>query len=386
MSGFFQNLLKDVGRGLIGDEYLRDYQHASKTFRPDMYALAPKYKFLFHVYFDINPSAGVQFAGQPNFGLAVKTIKLPGYTMAVAAVNQYNRKRLIQTKQNYQPIDVTFHDDNSNMITQLWHSYWTYYYGDGRQHSTPNQSTAIGIGRRTTYQNTYSGLDNWGYLGEGNNNKSKPPFFNSIQIFGFHQKNFIKYTLINPLITDFRHDTYSYEGNAGVMTNTMSVDYETVNYEVGAMDGSNPGTQIPLFGQPANYDLTPSPINRPGSNKSILGPNGLLDAAGGFTKAISEGNILGAAIIAGRATNTFKNTSLKTLAKGEVKGIAGAVVGVAAVGGILAANQAVQNTVRNNTFNTPAYGSTGQPSGTAGRANPQAKSAPAAVGPDTAAP
>jgi hypothetical protein len=67
MSGFFQNLLKDTAAGFFGNEYLRDYTHAAKTFRPNGYQYAPKFKFLFHVYFEINP-AGAPAAVQPFSG------------------------------------------------------------------------------------------------------------------------------------------------------------------------------------------------------------------------------------------------------------------------------------------------------------------------------
>ena len=77
MSGFFQNLLTDAAAGFFGNEYLRDYTHASKTFRPNAYQYAPKLKFLFHVYFEINQSAyAVGIPQGANFGLAVKSIKL----------------------------------------------------------------------------------------------------------------------------------------------------------------------------------------------------------------------------------------------------------------------------------------------------------------------
>ena len=94
MSGFFQNLLKDTAGGFFGSEYLRDYTHAAKTFIPNAYQYAPKFKFLFHVYFNINTSAYAAGADNgANFGLAVKSIKLPSYNFDVVTLNQYNRKR-----------------------------------------------------------------------------------------------------------------------------------------------------------------------------------------------------------------------------------------------------------------------------------------------------
>ena len=52
MSGFNQDLLTQK----IGP-VLRDYTHASLTFRTNNYQNTPKLKFLFHVYFEINAHA-----------------------------------------------------------------------------------------------------------------------------------------------------------------------------------------------------------------------------------------------------------------------------------------------------------------------------------------
>ena len=118
MAGPIQNFLKDASAGFFGNEYLRDYTHASKTFRANAYGYAPKYKFLFHVYFDVNKSLISSTSNWPsdqNFGLAVKSIDLPKFSMDLATMNQYNRKRIVQTKLKYDPIDIQFHDDNGNI-------------------------------------------------------------------------------------------------------------------------------------------------------------------------------------------------------------------------------------------------------------------------------
>jgi hypothetical protein len=277
MSGFFQNLLQDsvsqvkTGAGqavnsFFGNEYLRDYTHAAKTFRPNAYQYAPKFKFLFHVDFEINENAYA--AGNlegANFGLAVKTVKLPSYKFDTHTMNQYNRKRIVQTKIKYDPIDIQFHDDNGNIITKLWYNYYTYYYKDalqpmvqssGRQTILPrtqpnNSSNLENYNVRTTYspKSAIAGNNDWGYIGEtstpvtnlnAGQGQTKVPFFKSITIYGFNQHNFTAYTLINPIITSFGHDTYSYAEGNGIMQNTMSIEYETVTYSEGAIDGSKP--------------------------------------------------------------------------------------------------------------------------------------------------
>jgi hypothetical protein len=86
---------------------------------------------LFHVSFTINTdaipylrSAGV-FGNQErnDLSLLVKTAELPKYKMATETLNQYNRKRIIQTKIDYQPVTLTFHDDGGDNARKLWYYY-----------------------------------------------------------------------------------------------------------------------------------------------------------------------------------------------------------------------------------------------------------------------
>src|SRR6056300_601895 len=94
----------DFLKGFFGSDYLKDYTHASKTFRANGYELAPKYKFLFYVRFSLN-TAGIPALKQlfpssasNELGLVVKSADLPSYQFDIETMNQYNRKRLVQTK------------------------------------------------------------------------------------------------------------------------------------------------------------------------------------------------------------------------------------------------------------------------------------------------
>jgi hypothetical protein len=336
MAGFFQNLLKDAAGAFFGSDYLRDYTHASKTFRTNSYQNAPKYKFIFHTYFSINPEAWPDSVDK-NIGILVKDVKLPSYNFNTTQLNQYNRKRIVQTKIRYEPVNITFHDDNDNLINRMWFAYYTYYYADatkptvflGKRGAVPPndgnanspQATNADYNITNIYEDIISGDDNWGYIGETATPKfgHKVPFFKNITIFGFNQHSFTAYTLINPIITNFGHDTYSYADGAGVMQNQMTVDYETVVYNEGAIDGKAPGDIVTGFGDEATYDRRESPIAKPGSNATILGQGGLVDAAGGFVEALSTGNIGRAVQIAGTAAQTIKNTDLKVTAQQELK-------------------------------------------------------------------
>lgn len=337
--GYWGEQLQNAAGAFFGSEYVRDYTHASKTFRSNGYANAPKFKFLFHTYFKINSEAYDE-ADSQNLGILVKDIKLPAYQFATEVKNQYNRKRIIQTKIKYDPITITFHDDNNNSVNKMWYAYYTYYFKDAnkpnvkfagnRGSATPNngvanatQSNMSDYNINDIYSDDLKGNNDWGYIGEtstpGGNGQQKVPFFRNITVFGLNQHSFIAYTLINPIITNFSHDTYNYSENNGIMQNTMTIDYETVVYNKGALDGRNPSNIITGFGDIANYDRTESPISKPGANGSILGQGGLIDGVGGFVEALKGGNIFDAIKIGGTTYNTYKNKNLKSTLKEELK-------------------------------------------------------------------
>jgi hypothetical protein len=335
MSSFGQDFLQGFAAGLQGP-VLKDYQHASKIFLPDYYGNSPKQKFVFHVYFNVNrsiPGLTALFGdkGASAISVLVKNIQLPSFQINVAEMNQYNRMRYVQSKIKYNPIQVTFHDDNSDIIRQLWYSYYSYYYRDPAydynnvSSNNPAQGAGFSYGAADTYSASRDAND-FGFVGESSlpyiqgNQKdysSKIPFFNDITIYGFNQHNFSAYTLINPIITDFAHDTYDYSDGQAPMQNTMTVKYELVKYYSGALNGANPN--VPGFALPGSYDEIPSSITRPGGNQTILGKGGLLDAGVGALKDLESGNYVGAALKGLRSYQTFKNVNLNKLGKYEIE-------------------------------------------------------------------
>lgn len=266
---------------------IRDWWHASKIFRSNNYAQSPKIKFLFHVYFNINTSVypvGLQTG--VNFGILVKDIKLPSYSFNTHVLNQYNRKRIVQTKIRYDPVQITFHDDNSSQITQMWNAYYIYYYKDGSKPSVtfagargkpPGPGTTSVYNTRNIYINQITNDNDWGYVGEAVAQSGleaiKVPFFKDITCWSFYQNYWTAYTLINPIITQFAHDQHSYDQGNGVMTNSMTVDYETVVYNYGRLDGREPSELVTGFGMVSDYDRETSPNPPPPVKPNSAAPS-----------------------------------------------------------------------------------------------------------------
>lgn len=340
MPTFGQDFLK----GFLGNNSLRDYTHASKVFTTNAYELKPRFKFLFHVSFTLNvqeiPALRGAFGNDEIFSLSylVKTVDLPKYTIDTETLNQYNRKRVIQKKINYDPVNITFHDDSGDISRNLWYNYMSYYYKDPtQQYLAPNvtngsigqdanRQAGFGYNARDIYANNRQ-VNDWGYVGEswsdGTSAESgKPPFFRDIRIYGMDQHKFAEYVLINPIISNWSHDQYNYAEGGGTMQNSMTIAYETVKYYSGAVGKPTKGgdPNVLGFADEAHYDSTPSPISRPGGVATVFGQGGLLDTGVGIIEDLQSGSVLGligAAQKAGRTYNTFKGKNLASITKSE---------------------------------------------------------------------
>ena len=350
MSSFGQDFLQSF----TATANLRDYTHASKTFRTNAYELKPRFKFLFHVQFTLNVEEIQALKNSKVFGptqvstlsLAVKTVDLPKYNIDVATLNQYNRKRLVQTKINYEPVNITFHDDGGDNIREMWYQYYSYYYKDPAQQYISDAPTSYGtVGNLQTKQNGFSynnrdiyaqnrigSVSDWGFIGEnfmdGTSTASgKPPFFKDIQIIGFDQHKYARYILINPLITNWNHDTYDYSQGNGTMQHSMTIRYETVKYLNGGLGKPDKNISWP---DTAHYDEIPSPLARAGSTATIFGQGGLLSTGEGIMADLESGSVaglIGAAQKAGAAYNTFKGKNLKSIVQSEATSLGKQTIG-----------------------------------------------------------
>jgi hypothetical protein len=365
---------QQLWQGFTNVNYLRDARHASKVFTTNAFELKPRYKFLFHVSFTLNVQEIPALKGAmglddiTNLSYVVKTVDLPKYTIANETLNQYNRKRVVQTKINYDPVSIVFHDDGGDVVRNMWYNYYSYYYKDPTQQyldannqngslgPSANRQAGFGYNARDIYSDNRQ-VNDWGYIGEsfsdGTSSASgKPPFFRDIRIYGMDQHKYAEYVLINPIITSWAHDQYNYSEGSGTMQNTMSIAYETVKYYSGAIGSSRPDANVQGFANPSHYDTVTSPISRPGSTSSVFGQGGLLDAGGGILEDLQSGSLLGligAAQKAGTAYNTFKGKDIKSIAKSEAVSI-----GTQAIkGGIPGAVRQIQGRGNGMFFPTP---------------------------------
>lgn len=299
LSGVANAFFSQLAQG----DSLMDYQHAARTFVDGLYRLSPKHQTLYHVFIDLNPAvANLDAATNIEIGMMAKTVNLPKFSVTTKTLNSYNRKSVIQEKINYDPLTITFHDDNADIIRNFWYRYYSYYYRDSDHSLTMyNQD----------YKYKQRQEQNWGFTPL--NSLGTQNYINLIRIYSLHQKSFSSYILVRPTITSFTHGEHA-AGDYGPIEHTMQIAYEAIQYETGLVSqGSVIGFKT------LHYDNTPSPLSTlGGGTTSILGPGGLLAGINSVTSNLQNGNFVGAALGALRTANNFKNTNLSTVATAEL--------------------------------------------------------------------
>ena len=307
------SIINDFAQGLTRGAYIRDFKHASKIFTSDNYALAPKSSWLFHVAFDLNSSISrlPQNTEKLQLGFLVKSASLPKYTIDVKTMNAYNRPNYVQTKIKYDPVTITFHDDSSDVVRDFWYDYMSHYYRD----SDYADNT---YGQNTKYNAMSTFQPRWGYLPAKYDSGGSEKLLKFIKIYSLHQKRFTEYVLVNPTITSFGHGAHNNSSTNEFMENTMTVEYETVLYNYGSIKAGGEPSGFGVF----DYDKQPSPLTPGGGGTtSLLGPGGLADSATGAYQQLSDGNFLGAGLIAAQTYTKFKGQNIGAMAGAELKNI-----------------------------------------------------------------
>ena len=308
------DFLKGIQNGQPG---MKDFRHASRLYIDDNYRLMPKQKFMFHVMIQTdesmfvnphNPQEDVQL------DMLVKTCDLPRYGMNLEELVQYNKKSYVATRIQYEPVNITFHDDHADTVNAFWKKYYEYHIAD-----SVNAGTS-GLTISDTKDNAYDDIRDrrqFSKFGLDTPKKKKKPYLKSIIIFLLHKQRFTSMQLVNPVIGSFAHDTVDNADGAGTLSNVMQVYYETVLYDSGTVNK----TDMPGFAT-LNYDNEPSPLSvLGGGTNSIFGPGGVVDGIGSVFKNVREGNVLGAILGASNTYNNAKKIKKKD-AKEELKGIA----------------------------------------------------------------
>jgi len=310
MANYFTRFLTGVGEGLLNPKGQQaNWQHATRLFIDDTMRLAPRTKFLFYVHFELNKHAirAPSFTNnhQEEIGLLVKTAELPKFNFDTVTKNQYNRKKIVYKGINYDPVNITMHDDNAGVVNAMWAVYYGYYIADRHNPTAAYEANHL--------RPTKTPKDNFRY---GMDNDITAPFFKSVTIYTMSRRRFLGYTLMNPRIKSWSHGNMDHSASE-FAESSMTLEYEAVKYSAGQVAYNSPKGFATL-----HYDTVPSPISVAGGGVSTLtGEGGVLDGIeqvfgniGSGAAFDSFGGFMGTAI---SAINTYKNA--KSLTSAQLK-------------------------------------------------------------------
>tara|TARA_B100001248_G_scaffold126849_1_gene95071 strand:+ start:604 stop:1959 length:1356 start_codon:yes stop_codon:yes gene_type:complete len=288
---------------------LGDYAHGARLYVDDAFRLAPKVKFLYHVTFNINTEASSvipQLAQKHRneINMLVKSADLPKYDISTDVKHQYNRKRVVQKRIDYAPITIRFHDDNQGVTTAMWEAYYRYYYKDGN-YGGVDAAGSPDTSKKDPYDKFNAFKKDFKYR-YGFDNDSSKSFFDSIVIYQMARQEYTSFTLVNPMISSWSHDTMD-QAVSEVVESQMQLQYETVWYSRGkVVEGV-----APKGFASEHYDLTPSPLSLAGGGATrLFGQGGIAAGAQSVFGDLAGNTVdLNTILTAGNVIRNTKNLS-----------------------------------------------------------------------------
>jgi len=278
-----------------GFYYEKSSRHATYNFSQDgqsLYRNTPRVPFEYYIRINLNNVGTAKkfvdtFFNNPQWTQIqplVKSIEMPAMKIETTPLNQYNRKRLSQTKIAFEPVKAVFHDVNDGKTLKFWDMYYRYYFADGIEAGVnlakvdtkapgmfsvekltdglksmlpkinPNILNLPGsvknmlgtitggkdltipsntLGEKRTLNNIIGDtLDNHNFgfnLPQVGNIRN---LIQSIEIFQVHGGRFNMVTLVNPRIAAFTHDVLNYAVGDKTLELTFSFEYEYAFYNI----------------------------------------------------------------------------------------------------------------------------------------------------------
>ena len=240
----FGKVFDIFGNGGNNKFYARDFRNAY-TFRPDQNP--PRQKFQGYVNFVVNRSLYGESWYNDNASFRtqisslVRTASLPEVEFKTETKNQYNRKRIVNTGVEYQPVDIKVIDTINNEWLILFMKYYSYHYMNPRnkQGDRPSRED-VGYSKsgRSNLSDAQGDLNLGSQFGKdisawdsnqyGFNLNLTATFFERIDYVLYHGNKAVQYSLFNPVLTRFRTGEVDYSSSE-VMEFDMTFEYESFN-------------------------------------------------------------------------------------------------------------------------------------------------------------
>jgi hypothetical protein len=219
--------------------YARDFRNAY-TFRPDQNP--PRQKFQGYVSFVVNRElyGSTLYGNEVNstfrlrLGSLVRSATLPEVEFKTETKNSYNRKRIVNTGVEYQPVDIKVFDTINNEWLTMFMKYFSYHYMNPRNKQFGGEREVGNDPRQSRTSQQYVGSEfgsygenrNWNSNAYGYNLNELANFFERIDYVLYHGNKGVQYSLINPVLTRFRTGEIDY-ASSDVMEFDMTFEYES---------------------------------------------------------------------------------------------------------------------------------------------------------------
>ena len=263
--------------------------HASNYYVKGTYfTKVPFTKFQWTVSFNLTPTAVEQLNISQqdlaeNLVYTAQSVDLPGWDVEQVLINQYNRKRVVNTTITYKQVTLTFFDTVDgffrNFITSYMNLVSDNFSSDGvraikdRDLLIPEIKNNYGI----TAVDSVSGEDN---------------FISYIQINQEYGGSVTPVRLLNPKISSVSRDTLDYTQQSGIVKWTIIVQPEGIEFLDSQVHPDYSEAAVAALYNPAPYSAGPNPgegfdaggdvVNGPNTNsvnnaiRSAQNPNAVL--------------------------------------------------------------------------------------------------------------
>lgn len=223
--------------------------------------LTPRSKFRFSVNINHIDSATLN-AESPSLKTIdtpftrIRTIDMPAHDVSAATLNQYNRKRIIQTGVEYKPVTMVVYDTLDGHVEKFLRNYNNYYYSN-----TMSTTSRESYNDDIVNDSFVAGSSFAGYKLRADKNYIKT--ITIVRENSINDTNII--TIYNPFIVGIDADTLDYSASE-------PIEYRiTFNFE--GYDITTTDKPVPQEFDDADDEVrfTPPPVREPGNFDDLIG-------------------------------------------------------------------------------------------------------------------
>lgn len=227
-------ILDIFGQGGNRKFYMRDFKNAER-FKPGVDPV--RLNFQGYVNFVLNrdlfSSIYGTADGEDNFRTTISSLvyqaTMPGVQFNTETINQYNRKKIVNTGVTYDPVQLQVYDTVGNEWLVLLMKYFAYHYMNPRNANSNGNRDVYGdvnrFGGVETLESFFGPEGKWDSNSAGYNTNQTANFFERIDYVLYHGNRGVQYSLINPVLNSFKASDISY-ASSEVKNFALDFSYE----------------------------------------------------------------------------------------------------------------------------------------------------------------